>query len=287
MIQKDQNIHHVKLKDKNNNIKHFIFKYQVIPEKEAHSILSFDDVTELKLLKLFDANESKKDEVLKDKTAMFNLLEVIQRNTAKVQLHNYYKGLSITNDAIIDEIKENSIILKTNFLQEKAVQYERNTIIVSEALPNIIVCDNVEKISFEKQTVEFKNVHFATSSAVDRKTIRVAPEDNHAVTLFFQGHKFQGEVKIDDVSLDAVNIHLEALPAGLHIGDEILIDMVLHVDKKPLIINLKSKLFRKKENLHSFSLVLTFDATKKKELTRYITQRQMAIIREFKGLQNG
>ena len=287
LVQEKQNIYHVKLKDKNNEIKHFILKYKVIPEKESYSILSFDDVTDLEFIKLFNDNKSNKDEFLKDKTAMYDLLKVIYRNAAKIQLHNYYKGLSITNDAIIDEVKEDSIVLKTNFLQEKAVQYERNTIIVSDALPNIIVCDELENISFEEQTVEFKNIHFSTSSAVDRKTIRVVPEDTHEVTLIFQNHKFQDELRIADISQDAINIRLEVLPAGLSIGDEILVDMLLHVDDKPLIINIKSKLFRKKENLHSFSLVLTFDETNNKELREYITKRQMAIIREFKGLQNG
>jgi len=282
-----QKPYNIKLQDKEESFRHFIVKYQIIPDKKSYGILSFDDITELNLLKLYDASRVKSDENIKDTKAMFKLLEVIQRNSAKVQLHNYYKGLSITNDAVITEIKEDSIVIKTNFLQQKAVQFERKSIIVSEALPSPIVCDEVVNISFDNQSVEFKNIHFISSSPVTRSTVRVVPEDKHTVSLFLGENKFQGEVNIEDISLDAVRLKLNALPAGLTKDDEVHIDMVLTMDKRPLIINSKATMFRKKENRHSFSVVFIFDGTKKSELVKYITKRQMAIIREFKGLQNG
>ena len=90
------------VKNHKGEIKHLIAKYQIIPEKDGYGILSFDDVTELRLLKLFDASQTNIDEKMQDTQAMFDLLEVIQRNSAKIELHNYYKGLSITNDALIE-----------------------------------------------------------------------------------------------------------------------------------------------------------------------------------------
>jgi len=282
-----QKLYNVKLQDKDGNFKHFIVKYQIVPDKKSYGILSFDDITELNLLKLYDASQVKSDENIKDSDAMFKLLEVIYRNSAKVRLHNYYKGLSITNDAIIAEIKEDSIIVKTNFLQQKAIQYERRSLIVSDALPNAIACDEVVNIGFDKQSVEFKNMHFTSSSPVTRSTIRVVPEENHTVSLFLGDNKFQGEVEIEDISLVAVKLRLNALPAGLVKDDEVRIDMVLEMEKKPLIINSKATMFRKNENRPSFSVVFMFDGTKKSELVKYITKRQMKLIREFKGLQDG
>ncbi len=285
-----QKLYHVKLQDKEGVMKHFLLKYQGVPQKANQSILSFDDITELNLLKLFDEQQSKNDENLQDRNALFKLLGVLQRNDAKVHLHNYYKGLSIANDAIItDIISDKIVVLKTNYLQQKAVQFEQKSLMVSDALPHDIACDTVIGISFDRQTIEFKNLHFLATSPVRRKTIRVVPEDVHTLSLFVEGKKFQGETKIEDLSLDAVKVELNALPAGLNEETEVILDIVLTMQKQHTIINTKAIMFRKYENKHSFSIIFLFklQQQQKNSLLSYITNRQMSIIREFKGLQNG
>ena len=284
-----QKLYHIKLQDKEQAIKHFILKYQTVPNKKGFGILSFDDVTELNLLKLFDEKRFKNDETVQDSKALFRLLEVLKRNSAKIQLHNYYKGLSITNEAVITNVKNDSVVIKTNYLQEKAVQYEQKSLIVSDTLPNTVICNSVDNISFESQSIEFKNLRFIPESPVQRTTVRVVPEDNHTISLFVEEHKFHGEVKIVDISLDAIKLDLNALPAGMQKDTEVVLDIVLNMDKKPLIINTNAKMYRKEETKHSFHVVFLFEFkdNKKKDLVKYITSRQMSIIREFKGLQNG
>ena len=283
----DKQLFHVKVRNFKGEIKHLIAKYQNIPEKNGYGILSFDDVTELKLLKLFDAKQTNLDEKTQDSQAMFELLEVIQRNSAKVELHNYYKGLSITNDAVIIDVQNSTLTLKTNYLQQKAIQHEGKTIIISDALPHVLECSTVVKLKFDDQSSELKNIKFIKSSPVARKTIRIVPEEKHTASLFLGANKFHGDVRIEDISLDAVKLELNALPAGLQTGDEVHLDLVLELNKKPIIINTAATMFRKSESRHSFSVVFMFKESKQADLVKYITTRQMAIIREFKGLQNG
>jgi len=283
----NKKLFHVKLKNAQGELRHFMLKYQLVPEKEGYGVLSFDDITELNLLKLFDEKENKKDIKHQDTQEMFNLLEVIQRNSAKVELHNYYKGLSITNDAVIIDTDDKKLLVKTNYLQEKAIQFEKKTLIVSDALPHPIECTNVLKIGFDNQVVELKSLRFVQTSPVTRSTIRVVPDEKQTVSLFLGQSKFQGDVSIEDISLNAVKLKLNALPAGLDKGDSVNLDIVLEMDKKPLIINAKATLFSKSELKHSFMLVFIFENPKISELLKYITSRQMEIIREFKGLQNG
>jgi len=280
----DKKLFHVKIKNYKGEIKHLIAKYQIIPEKHGYGVLSFDDVTELKLLKLFDEKQTNLDNKAQDTKAMFDLLEVIQRNSAKIALHNYYKGLSITNDAVITDTQNGMLTLKTNYLQQKAIQYEGKTIIVSEALPHAIECNTIVKLKFDNQSIEIKNIKFIKSSPITRKTIRVIPEEKHTASLFLGENKFHGDVRIEDISLDAVKLQLNALPAGLQAGDEVHLDLVVELDKRPLIINTKATMLRKSESRHSFSVVFMFNESKKGDLVKYITKRQMAIIREFKGL---
>jgi CheY-like chemotaxis protein len=284
---KEKRLFHVKMQNSLGIIKHFILKYQAIPEKNGHGILSFDDVTELNLLKLFDQKESSQDIKKQDSKALYDLLEVIQRNSAKIELHNYYKGLSITNDAVITKVTTNSIELKTTYLQQKAIQYEQKTIIVSEALPKSLYCGAVINIVFDKQSVELKDLVFIESSPIARKTVRVVPDGKQSTSIFIGENKFQGDATIEDISLDAVKLRLDYLPPGLSKESDVNLDLVLELDKKPLIINTKAKLLRKSESMHSFNLVFLFENVKKSELVKYIAKRQMAIIREFKGLNNG
>ncbi len=285
--ESDKKLFHVKLQNREGKIRHFILKCQLIPEKVGYGVLSFDDISELNLLKLFDEKETNEDVKRRDTQEMFDLLEVIQRNSAKVELHNYYKGLSITNDAVIIDTNDKKLKIKTNYLQEKAIQYEQKTLIVSDALPHPIECSEVLKIGFDNQQVELKSLRFVKTSPVTRSTIRVVPDEKQTVSLFLRENKFQGDVSIEDISLNAVKLKLNALPAGLEKGDQVNLDMVLEMDKKPLIINAKAKLLRKSESKHSFTVVFIFNESKISKLIKYITKRQMAIIREFKGLQNG
>jgi len=281
-------IYHVKIQNKEKKMQHFLLKYHEIPEKSDHGVLSFDDVTELNLLKLFDTKQSNNDENIANTQAIFDLLEIIQRNSAKIDLHNYYKGLSITNNAIITEVKrDESITLKTTYIQQKAVQQEKKSLIVSNALPYPIACTEIDTISFEKQTIKMKTLKFVQTSPITRSTIRVVPGEKQTVSLFLGENKFYGEIQIEDISINAVKLRLNALPPGLEKDTEVRLDIVLELDKKPLIINTLATMFRKSENKHSFSVVFLFKELKKSNLIKYITKRQMELIREIKGMQNG
>ncbi|WP_455755489.1 hypothetical protein [Sulfurimonas sp.] len=284
----EQKLFHVKIKSEDDEFKHFILKFQRIPDKEGYGVLTLDDISELKLLKLFDESQSKNDDALQDSKALFKLLEVIKSNSAKVQLHNYYKGLSITHDAVIVDLKEETIGLKTNFLQEKAVQYEKKTIMVSEALPHAVVCSELSRVGFENPTLEFKKVRFEQKTPVLRKTVRIVPEENTKVSLFVGNNRYQGETSIEDISIDSIKLKLYSLPAGLKEGENVILDMELDVTKTPIVLNTKAFIIKIRENENSFSVVFMFNFVpgQKRILVKYITKRQMNIIKEFKGLKD-
>lgn len=282
-----QKLYNVKLLSKDGEYKHFILKYQTIPDKDSYGILSFDDITELNLLKLFDLSQTKQDESIKDTKAMFNLIDVLHRNNAKVEIHNFYKGLSVTNDAVISDIEGESITIKTKFLQQRAIQFEKKTIIVSDALPYAILANKIKKMSYENQTISLTDLRFIHSSAVNRKTVRVAVDDKQSVSLFLGDNKFHADITIEDISLNAVKLNMYALPAGMEKDSKVTLDMVLESDKKPIIINAGATLFHKTEHNSSYSLIFVFDDFNQGDLMKYISKRQLEIIREFKGLQHG
>jgi DNA-binding NarL/FixJ family response regulator len=285
--QHSEKLYNVKIKNKEDELRHFILKYQYIPNKDSYGILSFDDITELNLLKLFDEKATDRDAQVKNSKDLFKFLKVIQRNNAKIEVHNYYKGLSITNDSIISQLTEDSVTIKTKFMQQKAIQITKQTLLLSDALPHAIECKNIADINFEKQSVKLKDLYFVKTSPIKRKTIRMTPDEKHTVSMFLDGTKIHSEIKIEDISLDAIRINIDLVPPHLNEESEVVLDIVLELDKKPLIINTKATLLRKIELKHSYSMVFLFQDLNTSDLVKYITKRQMAVIREFKGLQNG
>jgi len=289
ILENHKKIFYVKMKDLNEKIRHFILKCQEIPDKNNYGILSFDDITELNLLELFSEKQSSQDELQNNTEAMYNLLKVIQRNNAKISIHNYYKGISITHDATIEKIENNELILKTSYVQQKALQFEKKCVLTSEALPSAIVTNDIVNIAFDKQQVVLKNLKFAKTSPVTREAIRLVPEDTHKVTMLIGDTKYSGELSIADISLNSVKLNMSLLPAGFDEGSEVILNMVFFSDKQSLAINTKAKVFRKQEYKQKFEVVFLFhlESKARSELVKYISKRQMAIIREFKGRQNG
>ena len=278
---------HVKIADKEGANRHFILKVHPIPKKKHIYIMSLNDITDLNLLSLFDSKAVKNDEKLRSKSTILNLMKVIQENNAEIKIHNYYKGLTITNLGLILHVEDEHIIIKTSFMQEKAVQYQNSILITSAILPSAIFCETVQKIDFENQTIMFKDLRFMQSNPTQRTTVRVCPEEHHTVSLFYEERKFYGEVRIYDVSVTAVKLELNAFPAGLKIGENVVVNMVLEQDKKPTIVQSPAKLIRIDEIGRSFFLILIFDidVKNKKTLINYVAKRQMNLIHEFKGLQ--
>jgi YesN/AraC family two-component response regulator len=288
-LSKNQDkLFHVKMSDAKHQLHHLILKYHDIPEKENYSILSFDDITELNLLGLFDSKKLKEDNFEKNQKAINDLLEVIMRNSAKVKMHNFYRGLSIANDAVIVKVENERLHVRSNITQQKAVLYDKRSIISSEALPNPVLCEKVIKNDPEQQSMIFASLRFMTTSPLERRSIRVEPDADHGISLIFNEHKFLADIKIADLSINSVKLVMNAIPAGLEIDDKAIIDIVLTINRRKVLINTEAKLFKKIEKNRLFFMVFIFElsASMKKPLTDYISKRQMQLIREFKGLRH-
>lgn len=280
---------HTKIADKEGESRHFILKMHPLPKKKEMYIMSLNDITELNLLSLFDSRAVEDDEKYKNRNTLVKLMEVIQKNSAEIKIHNFYKGLTITNAGLIAQINEKHIVVKSSYVQQKAVQYQKSMLISSEIFPSAVLCEPIVKIDFEKQTIVFKEMRFLPRNPTQRKSVRVCPEEQHTVSLFYEERKFYGEVRMHDISIDAVKLELNALPAGLKTGTEVVIDMVLANDRKPMIIHVPAEVLRVEELARSFYVVVVLrsEPEQKRLLIEYVSRRQMSLIREFKGMQFG
>lgn len=275
----------VKIADKDGISKHFILKAYKIPDKEDTYILSFDDITDLNLLIVYDKEAMKHEKLESQKKIIFGVLEVVKRNNSTIKVYNSYKGLSISNIGILGEITEDEIVIQVPYLQLRAIKINNSLTIESELFPTAIFC-NIKKVDFESSQVTIKNYKFIDDMPSEQEFIRVAPEVNHKISLFFEGRKIHADVKILDISVGGAKIVLSLLPAGFKKEDEVVLDIVFTSGAKPLIINTEAKVENLTEGKREFVVILVFsnDSKIKKLLTEYVANRQMALIREFKKL---
>lgn len=278
----------VKIADCEDNWHHFILSYQTIPEKEGYGVLSLNDVSELHLLSLYDSSKVERERLAKDEKTVRGLLEMAMRSGAKIRVHNLYKGLSITNDGIVVKVEKREIVLKTSYVQLKGIQNEEDFYLTSELFPMAIHCTAIKRIDFEPQSVTFTHYKMVENSPTRRQAIRVVPDQDVRLTVFYEERMLEKDIVVLDISLKGIRFKLTALPPGFVLKKSVVLDLVLSTSLRPMMINTKAEVYRIDEKEHYYELVCTYElhGQAQKNMIDYVAKRQMVLIREFKGLQN-
>ncbi len=229
-----------------------------------------------------------RERLAKDEKTVRGLLEMAMRSGAKIRVHNLYKGLSITNDGIVVKVEKREIVLKTSYVQLKGIQNEEEFYLTSELFPMAIHCTVIKRIDFEPQSVTFTHYKMVESSPTRRQAIRVVPDQDVRLTVFYEERMLEKDIVVLDISLKGIRFKLSTLPAGLILKNTVVLDIVLSTSLRPIIINTKAEVYRIDEGEHHFEVVCTYElhGQAQKNMIDYVAKRQMVLIREFKGLQN-
>jgi YesN/AraC family two-component response regulator len=279
-------LYNVKMVDQNAEPHHFILKLTHISDGENFYILSLTDITQLNLLSLYDKNSLEHDKALQDQKTIYNLLEAAREGGAVLKLYNFYKGLTICNNAVLSRVTKESFTCKTSIMQQKAAQIEQKIIINCELFPYDMQSLEIKDINFRFQTIEVGPCKMLKSTPVERKYLILEPDAKHKVSLFYNKHKFHTHMSIINISVESSRLFMEYLPAGFKENDEITLDMVFSDDIKPYIINTKAIVFKIIPMDKAFHIVakLVLESEVHKTLIDYMASRQMKLVREFKGL---
>lgn len=280
-------LHNIKITDKEATPHHFILKLTHISDKDDFYILSLTDITELNLLALYDKNSLDHDLAIKDEKTVDNLLRAAKEAGAVIKIYNFYKGLVVCNNGIVAQVGKENCTIKTSLLQQKATQFEKKVILSCELFPYDLQSMQITDINFHTGAIELGKCVMLKTTPRERKYLTLEPDARHKVNLFYDKHRFNTDIKLINISVESVRISLTYLPAGLKEGDEIVLDIVFSDELKPIIINAKSKVLKILTVDKNFNIVASFilTPTVHKLLIDYMGNRQMKLIREFKGLQ--
>lgn len=278
---------HTRINSRDGSPRHLILNAREIPQKKGHHVLSFDDITALNLLDLFNVDDAPASETESDDhEKLLKLLQIVRDNNAEVKIHNFYKGLTIVNPAKIVSIEEGIVQLKTAYAQLKIVKLQRYLTISSEIFPHHIVCRSIESVDVEQQLIVIKQMNAAKHTASDRKFIRLEPESDHRCVLFFKELHLTADPRVIDISEVSVKLSIQAIPPRLEVGMVLKLSVALDSGGKELTLVTPATLYRIDEHKETFHLVLLFELTapKRQELKEYLAHRQMGLIREFKRM---
>jgi YesN/AraC family two-component response regulator len=285
-VENPGKLFHTKIQNHKGQKRHLILKLREIPEKEDNYILSFDDVTELNLMALFDLDSAKSDATLDSKMSVMTLLKVIKDNSSKVKIHNFYKGLTIVNPAVITEISDEDVTLKTVNAQIKIVQISQFMTLSSEVFPKNVICKSIKNIDSDNQAIVIDEMSFTSKSVLDREYIRLQSGPEHSCSLFFKKIKLHGESKIVDISEVSVKVAIDSLPAAIIVNSKVKVSINLKTQGRAIIFTVEATVFRIEKEKRNYNLILLYElnAEYKEEIKRYLANRQMELIREFKSI---
>jgi len=248
------------------------------------------------LIKAIDKFESElisinsKDVVFENKT--LEKLNDIKKSGKKIELVNSFKGLPLIHVAFISNMTSNTISIQTEPIQIKAIRYEESTIL---EVDGIYIQASLHDYNEKNQELIFKDFIELNISENSIKEFTVGPDKFFNASIFCKGERFSYE----PVALSSKSILFETkhFNNSFEVGDEVDIVMGFSTIYKAAYENeithkerltcksIVTEIAEYSNELRKIICSLELSLGNKKILEKYIYQREIKIIEEFKKLK--
>lgn len=166
VVQDTAKEHIVELKNNKKETHRFLTKYTTLEDDPSYGIVTFDDITTLE--PLFLTSNDPSDQINREKDEMMDQLNMMKQKGDPISLHNYYKGLHISNKGVITQIEGDQICVKTDFKQLKALEYDTEVLIESDLLEYVVSAKKIMKIDLVKHAVWLGELQYEKHTQIER-----------------------------------------------------------------------------------------------------------------------
>jgi hypothetical protein len=215
-----------------------------------------------------------------DHAEIVSLLKANPKSVLK--LINYYKGLPLSYPATISSIDRGTVDLEVKAEQAFVIEENRSTFIRSTLFKHDIFAQ-VQYVNIKKQAAFFAKFTYVEIMAERRSFIRMAPEPNPATVIESPQGIIKGELY--DISLSGLNILIDH-SCQLEIDAEVSVRFKLASveQNEDISVSVPAKLVGiKGESLpYNYTFTITIDKILERQISKYIFQRQLEVIREIK-----
>jgi hypothetical protein len=231
-----------------------------------------------------------KDDLDKE-SDLLKKFEIISKEHTTIEFINHYRGVPIIHDGYIVEVDKKNIIVHVPYIQTKSISYEKFTVAETDLFDNPVELKLVD-IDRNTREIMLTSPNVLKFSPKIRKMIRVEVDDSFKTVLRYTGKKI--ETRIKDVSINSISLIIKKIDLVIKDDDEIDLAMgfITHIKVLDSLVNnsqrisAKAKVLKIIENDKENELVLLFDLPRNDEETlgKYIVERELSIIKEFKSL---
>jgi hypothetical protein len=210
--------------------------------------------------------------------------ELLKQGKLGVSLINYYKGLPLSYPATIESVPNGTLELDIHPQQAVAIDKYRYAFIRCPAFPHVVGA-HVLYVNIRKQAATLKNFFFAEILAERRNAIRLELEPPTDASFLVQDQVMSG--RLLNLSMNGV-----ALSTDLPCLSEERFETTLQFNLPNIIQNNLTNVktpaqymgSNEHEGVHVHRFAMTPDKVLEQQISQYIFQRQVEIIRELKEM---
>lgn len=203
---------------------------------------------------------------------------------------NYYKEIPVSYDATLISVENEMAEFELHEYQAKAISLERRTLIHSHKkspFPEDIIAE-VFYINIAKKRTILRTFGYAKINSQMRRFVRVVLDNASTIQMFFENDiKLSGTIR--DISLGGAAVSITAddlLTTGLDLDVQLTLPDA--TNNKSTEISLRSKIIKIIEPASGplLTCMLEFypEKNSQQQISYFINQRQVSIIKELKDL---
>jgi len=212
------------------------------------------------------------------------LQKAVSKEAAKVTLINYHKGLPIMYPAKVMAVDHGNLDLDVHPQQAVVIDSDRYTLIRSKLFPFAIAA-HVQYVNIKKHAVSLNKLCYVEILAEKRNAVRLSLDPPVQASVLHEGQEIVGSLV--DISVQGLAMmidHYLQMETGTEI--EILFPLPDLVLQKDVSMKLAAKLIEIEGQASPYRCRFKLFPDKQQEqaLSRYVFQRQVAVIHELKEI---
>jgi len=200
---------------------------------------------------------------------------------------NYYKQIPVSYDATLLNVEKEMAEFTVHEYQAKIINIQRQALIYSHHLSPFSedICGDAFYVNSSKKRAILCRFGFVRVRSVMRNYVRVHLDTPLEVALLFAGDTIFGNIQ--DISISGASIQImtrDLLEPGLEINLRLKLPDIYN--KKITEVETRATIVRLLGNKAPFNCIVEFQPDKypQQQLSHYIHQRQVEIIKELKSI---
>jgi len=200
----------------------------------------------------------------------------------QLKLINYYKGLPLIYDAKVAAAEQSILDLDVQPQQAVAMAGDHYTLIRCKLFPHDIAA-HVQYVNIPRHAASLNKLRYVEIMAEKRNSVRLELEHHTPAAFPFQEQDISGSLSDLSTSGAAISIdrHLD-IPLGSEIMLRFMLpDLALH-KLSPIKVDARLVQIEGAASPYSYCFAIYPEKQVEQQLSRYIFQRQIEIIRDLK-----